>query len=85
VGKGSEKSVEAEDWDTNRISKLANMVKIDRESVSGVTLENCCRQADKNNVPLYCRLPEHGERSPKHVAEVCIYVTCNVIHVVFIC
>jgi hypothetical protein len=47
------------------------MVKVAWESVSGVTLENCCRQqADNINFPLYCRLPEHGEHSPKHVAEV---------------
>jgi hypothetical protein len=73
VRKGREKSGEAEDWNTSRSTKLANMAKIDWESLSGVTLENCRRQADKINFPLDCRLPEHGEHSPKHVAEVYIH------------
>jgi len=44
VRKGSEKSDEAVDWDTSGGRELANTAKIDRESLSDVTLENCCRQ-----------------------------------------
>ena len=88
MGKGSEKSDEAEDWNTNRSSRRANMAKIDRESVSGVTLENCCRQAGKINFPLYCRLPEDGHHSSRHVAEVYIhnlqFYTCFVHLLVFV-